>query len=72
MDGTADEYTIRVRTRLLVKVEDIRAAVDDLLREPVFQERFTRALRDRLSDAEEVETVCFHQGARVETTAVLR
>lgn len=71
VDGTVDAYTITVRLSGLLPVERIRQAVDELLAEPVYQEQFTRALHHALDDVE-VATVCMHQGARVETTVVVR
>lgn len=68
VDYTVDEYTITVRTNDLVEVETIRAEVGRLLREPVFQEAFTQALREALPAADEVETVCLHRGANVVST----
>ena len=56
VDGTHDHYQIAVRTRNVLPVEQIRAAVEELLRGPTYQETFTRKLKTCLKEADEVET----------------
>ena len=57
-NGLTDHYRIAVYTTCTVFCEDIAAAVDELLAEPVYQERFTQALADRLGCR--VKTRCRH------------
>jgi GTP cyclohydrolase I len=45
-DLYAAEFHVEDR---VIMVEDIQAAIDDLTREPVYQEALTQALADRLS-----------------------
>jgi hypothetical protein len=68
VDGCPDVYEVTVRTRRVVRVEDIKAAAAGLTAEPRMQEELTLRLAEALGAGVEVETVGYHSG--VKTTAV--
>ena len=61
VDGANDNYTLVVKTRKILKVEDILAAVSGL-KWPLFQEEVTQILADELGC--NVRTVGYHSGIK--------
>ncbi len=59
-DGTTDTYNTYVRSRVVIPVEDILAAVAQVTKKPTFQENITKLLAGRLGC--EVETHGIHSG----------
>lgn len=60
--GGRDCYSAKIRVRRIVKVEDIIAAMDNLPKQPMYQEDLTAHIAIILEA--EVETIGHHSGIR--------
>lgn len=71
INGDPDHYVCDVFARdRIVLCEDVRAAVDDLVSRPVYQESLTRTLAERLGCP--VRTRCRHTRTDVLVTCTCR
>ena len=67
VDDTLDVYAVEISAPLMLKVEDINAALADLRDKTMFQEDLTSALAKALGAA--VTTSGWHSGVHTEVSA---